>query len=108
MKKRIVLFVASVLMLASCRGASTSSNDAPSSSVSSSEISSSVAFERKTYSNPIRFYRQDGSEYFVAAADPHVIYGNDGYYYLYITNANCEMGDKGILFDRGPISEVRI
>lgn len=110
-KKFFLLFVSS-LLLASCNvkvssssnveDFSSSHNDGGGSS-SSSSSSSSIEYERKTYKNPIKFYRQDGSEYFVAAADPDVIYGNDGYYYLYITNASCEMGDKAITFDRGPI-----
>ncbi len=56
------------------------------------------------YTNPLRFYKQDGSEYHVTVADPD-IYRDDetGYFYMYCTNTQCEMGDKGMQYDRGPI-----
>ena len=61
-------------------------------------------YTTETYSNPLRFYKQDGSEYFVTVADPD-IYRDDesGYFYMYCTNTQCEMGDKGMMYDRGPI-----
>lgn len=61
-------------------------------------------YTREEYGNPLRFYKQDGSQYFVTAADPD-IYRDDesGYFYMYCTNTNCEMGDKGMQYDRGPI-----
>ena len=56
------------------------------------------------YSNPLKFYKQDGNEYHVTVADPD-IYRDDetGYFYMYCTNTYCEMGDKGMQYDRGPI-----
>ena len=56
------------------------------------------------YANPLKFYKQDGSEYFVTVADPDILRDDEsGYFYMYCTNTQCEMGDKGILYDRGPI-----
>lgn len=56
------------------------------------------------YSNPLKFYTQDGNEYHVTVADPD-IYRDDetGYFYMYCTNTYCEMGDLGMQYDRGPI-----
>lgn len=115
MKKTFFMILTSLVALSSCSISPSSSLPASSESsvseekpVSQEESSvSSIEYVRKTYSNPIHFYRLDGSEYFVAAADPEVIYGEDGYWYLYITNASCEMGEKGIMFDRGPIFRSR-
>lgn len=61
-------------------------------------------YTNEVYQNPLRFHKQDGSEYSVAVADPD-IYRDDesGYFYLYCTNTQCEMGDKGMMYDRGPI-----
>ncbi|MGN1040865.1 MAG: family 43 glycosylhydrolase, partial [Candidatus Fimimonas sp.] len=61
-------------------------------------------YTNETYQNPLRFHKQDGSEYYVAVADPD-IYRDDesGYFYMYCTNTQCEMGDKGMMYDRGPI-----
>jgi arabinan endo-1,5-alpha-L-arabinosidase len=118
MKKTACLLLLPAFFLLSCQSSASSvslnpsitpvSSEASSSSISSlaSESSSSestVTYASHPYENPIHFYRQDGTEYFVAAADPDCIYGDDGYYYLYITNATVEMGSKGLLFDRGPI-----
>lgn len=58
---------------------------------------------RYEYSNPLKIVKQDGTEYFVTTADPDLIMGDDGYFYLYPTNCECEMGSKGMTFDRGPI-----
>lgn len=55
------------------------------------------------YTNPLKIRKADGTEYFVTTADPDIIYGDDGYYYLYPTNCECEMGESGMMFDRGPI-----
>lgn len=71
------------------------------------EESKEVHYIQKDYQNPLKFYKQDGSEYFVGAADPDVIKGDDGYYYLYCTNTYCEMGDKGMQYDRGPIFQSK-
>ncbi len=61
-------------------------------------------YKNEYYQNPLKFYKQDGSEYFVVVADPDIIRDDEsGYFYMYCTNTQCEMGDKGVMFDRGPI-----
>lgn len=61
-------------------------------------------YTNKIYQNPLKFYKQDGSEYFVTVADPDILRDDEsGYFYMYCTNTQCEMGDKGIMYDRGPI-----
>lgn len=62
-----------------------------------------VEYERGKYTNPLKFYKQDGTEYFVSSCDPDIILGDDGYYYMYPTNCEVEMGDKGMMTDKGPI-----
>ena len=59
------------------------------------------------YQNPLNFYKQDGSKYFVTAADPDVLKADDGYFYMYCTNTYCEMGNKGMQYDRGPIFQSK-
>lgn len=61
-----------------------------------------VEYTRTRFSNPLKIVKQDGTQYFVTTADPDIIY-DDGYFYMYPTNCECEMGDKGMTFDRGPI-----
>jgi arabinan endo-1,5-alpha-L-arabinosidase len=60
-------------------------------------------YVRTTYQNHLKFYTMDGNEYFVDAADPDVLKADDGYFYMYCTNTYCEMGKKGMAYDRGPI-----
>ena len=67
------------------------------------EVPAPVEYTRSRYSNPLKILRADGTEYFVTTADPDILYGDDGYYYMYPTNCECEMGDKGMTFDRGPV-----
>ncbi|MDE6401723.1 MAG: family 43 glycosylhydrolase [Clostridiales bacterium] len=62
-----------------------------------------VEYEQNNYTNPLKILKQDGTEYFVTTADPDIILGDDGYFYMYPTNCQCEMGNKGMMFDRGPI-----
>lgn len=63
------------------------SSSAPESSIpSESSSSEEPVYENVNYQNPLRFHKQDGSEYFVTCADPDVIYGDDGYWYMYCTN----------------------
>lgn len=62
-----------------------------------------VQYGREIYQNPCVIRKQDGTPYFVTTADPDIIRGEDGYFYMYPTNAECEVGDRGITFDRGPI-----
>lgn len=59
--------------------------------------------ERVNYANPLKILDSEGREYFVTTADPDIIMGDDGYFYMYPTNCECEMGAKGKRFDRGPI-----
>lgn len=79
------------------------SDSVPSASESQGQSSSSRQIIEKPYSNPLHFYKMDGTEYFVPTADPDILEGDDGYFYLYCTNCNCEMGAIGMGFDRGPI-----
>ena len=57
-----------------------------------------------TYENPVKFYKRDGSEYRVYCADPDILRcDEDGYFYMYCTNTDCEMGEVGMMYDLGPI-----
>lgn len=61
-------------------------------------------YKKVSYSNPLNFYKQDGSKYNVYCADPDILRcDEDGYFYMYCTNTDVEMGSKGISYDRGPI-----
>ena len=97
MKKKILLLP--LLIFSSC------------SSINTSQLSTSseskVNYINKTYQNPLNFYKQDGSKYFVTAADPDVLKADDGYFYMYCTNTYCEMGNKGMQYDRGPIFQSK-
>lgn len=65
-------------------------------------------YTREKYNNPLNFYKKDGSKYIIHIADPDVIYAEeDNYYYMYCTNTDVEMGDKGMMWDRGPIFRSR-
>lgn len=59
------------------------------------------------YSNPIEIIQNDGSTRFTTVSDPYCIRGDDGFYYLYSTNCNCERGDRGWGFDYLPIFKSR-
>ena len=103
MKKPLLLLLLP-LLLTGCQFAGDSGSSSESTGTGEqTSTSSEPTYVRGTYSNPMRFHKQDGSEYFVTVADPDVIEGDDGYYYLYCTNTYCEMGDKGVAYDRGPI-----
>lgn len=97
MKKKILLLP--LLIFSSCSSINTSQI------FTSSE--SRVNYINKTYQNPLNFYKQDGSKYFVTAADPDVLKADDGYFYMYCTNTYCEMGNKGMQYDRGPIFQSK-
>lgn len=97
MKKKILLLP--LLIFSSCSSINTSQI------FTSSE--SRVNYINKTYQNPLNFYKQDGSKYFVNAADPDVLKADDGYFYMYCTNTYCEMGNKGMQYDRGPIFQSK-
>ncbi|MDR0832444.1 MAG: family 43 glycosylhydrolase [Bacillales bacterium] len=96
MKAKLLLVV---FLLVSCTVESSSSQK-ESSFVSSSET---AELEQKTFTNPMHIIQEDGNELFVTIADPELLAGDDGYYYMYPTNAECEMGNKGVMFDLGPI-----
>lgn len=97
MKKKILLLP--LLIFSSCSSINTSQI------FTSSE--SRVNYINKTYQNPLNFYKQDGSKYFVTAADPDILKADDGYFYMYCTNTYCEMGNKGMQYDRGPIFQSK-
>ncbi len=100
-KKILVLFI--VFILAFTWGCAPSGGNA-SESKDKDDPTPEREYTVGTYTNPLHFYKQDGSEYFVGVADPD-IYRDDesGYFYMYCTNTQCEMGDKGMMYDRGPI-----
>ena len=105
MKSNLVnyLFV-SILLCSSCsknsshKGELSSSNDLYLTNSFNEE-----EFERIEYTNPCKIVNENGEEYFASLADPDIILGDDGYYYLYPTNTVVEKGNRGKLFDRGPI-----
>lgn len=103
MKAKICALFSLLFLLGSCI------ENPPSDKQTSSEkpTATETNYIRKTYQNPLKFYKQDGSEYFVTCADPDVIKGEDGYFYMYCTNTYCEMGDKGMQYDRGPIFQSK-
>lgn len=102
-KRSLLLGLITLFTLMSCNV--TSSSDSTSIEDSSSEIVSSeeIEYQRVNYTNPLRILKKDGTPYFVPIADPDIIRGDDGYFYMYPTNCEVEMGDKGMQFDLGPI-----
>ncbi len=102
MKKLASIFMLiSVLSLSSCQ--SSNKND-----VGNDSNITKKEYIREKYSNPLNFYKVDGSKYDVYCADPDVIRcDEDNYYYMYCTNTDCEMGEKGIMYDRSPIFRSR-
>lgn len=104
-KRKVILTLVVLFALASCGG---NINSSVETSVSSSDSSldsttSEVEYQRVKYTNPLRTLKQDGTPYFVPIADPDIIRGDDGYFYMYPTNAEVEKGDRGMQFDLGPI-----
>ena len=104
MKKKFVLVVLVITILAvGCYPAVTPPDKDPDDTVTPIEPIERE-YTNKHYQNPLKFYKQDGSEYFVTVADPDILRDDEsGYFYMYCTNTQCEMGDKGIMYDRGPI-----
>lgn len=97
-----VLLIALIAALFGCCGVLPSDTSETTSSLGTS--SSNWQYETGSYENPVRFYKQDGSEYSVYCADPDILRcDEDGYFYMYCTNTECEMGDMGIAYDLGPI-----
>ncbi|MCH3977225.1 MAG: hypothetical protein LKE36_06555 [Bacilli bacterium] len=74
----------SVLVLTSCGLTSSSQSESQSDSKSTSvtsDVSTSIdenTYSRTLYQNPLKTVDENGNEYFVAIADPDVIYGEDG------------------------------
>ncbi len=106
MKKGILLSLI-VPILISCQGQTSALKPSSTGTTSDTQETNELHYIQKEYQNPLKFYKQDGSEYFVGVADPDVIKGDDGYYYLYCTNTYCEMGSKGMQYDRGPIFQSK-
>ena len=101
-KVALITFFALIFSLSSCSNGNNNKTDNGNTNVSKKE------YTREKYSNPLNFYKQDGSKYYVYCADPDVIRcDEDNYYYMYCTNTDCEMGDKGIMYDRSPIFRSR-
>lgn len=102
-KALVLLLIAAAMLLTSCR-AEPPAETGTTETASETETQATRKYTVGTYENPLRFYKQDGSEYFVTCADPD-IYRDDetGYFYMYCTNTYCEMGDRGMQYDRGPI-----
>jgi arabinan endo-1,5-alpha-L-arabinosidase len=94
MKKQLLLVP---FLLISC------TNSSVSTIIYHSSNNETIELERKTFTNPMHIIKQDGSEIFVTIADPTILASDDGYYYLYPTNAETEVGNKGVMFDLGPI-----
>lgn len=60
-------------------------------------------YYRAMYNNPLHIYDNNGDKYFVPIADPDVIYGEDGFWYMYPTNAPVKNNEGVDIFDYGPI-----
>ncbi len=102
MKKRFlaVLLLLPVFCITGCFGSGDNGGD---DGENGGNNPAPVEYTRSRFSNPLKILKQDGTEYFVTTADPDIILADDGYFYMYPTNCECEMGDKGMTFDRGPI-----
>lgn len=103
----------SVLVLTSCGLTSSSQSESQSDSKSTSvtsDVSTSIdenTYSRTLYQNPLKTVDENGNEYFVAIADPDVIYGEDGYWYLYPTNTPVRDNEGNQFFDLGPIFQSK-
>lgn len=102
MKKYFFLFTL-IGLLSGCVSSDAFSSTSESSIETSNSSSSEPTYQSVPYTNPARIIQLDGSERFVTIADPDVLVGEDGYFYLYPTNLECEMGELGVMFDLGPI-----
>ncbi len=102
--KRICLLLLSLLLcLSGCVQAPPESTRAPATSIPK-DTTPDFTYTVGEYENPLRFYKQDGNEYHVTVADPDIFRDDEtGYFYMYCTNTYCEMGNKGMAYDRGPI-----
>ncbi len=103
MKKVFVMLLCLMLCFSGCANVSTG-NSTPPTTASSDAVVTDFPLTTVEYENPLRFYKQDGNEYHVTVADPDIFRDDEtGYFYMYCTNTYCEMGDKGMAYDRGPI-----
>lgn len=104
MNKKLVLSTILISLLSGCSSSllSSSTSEEPS-SIEDNPSSGEFTYTSKKYTNPARIIQLDGSERFVTIADPDILVGEDGYFYLYPTNLECEMGELGVMFDLGPI-----
>jgi len=104
MKKRILVIFVTIVLIFSWACSPGAGNFSTGGGKIDDEPPVQREYTKVTYKNPLRFYKQDGSEYFVTVADPDILRDDDsGYFYMYCTNTQCEMGDKGMMYDRGPV-----
>lgn len=103
MNHKLFLSLAIIGLLSGCVSSTESSSSSDTSLLSSAAPSSEFELTTKRYTNPARIIQLDGSERFVTIADPDIHVGEDGYFYMYPTNLECEMGELGVMFDLGPI-----
>jgi Beta-xylosidase len=94
-KERTVLLFVLGLVLSSC-------GESP---VLSSSIvsSSSQTLTSSFYQNSLLLTAADGTTSPLLGADPDVIEGKDGYYYLYTSQQYVVVGNRGKMLDRSPI-----
>ena len=104
--KKIVAISTLIFSLCSC-GSNTSINSdiTSSNSVEESTTSTSVETKRTTYSNLVNIYDAFGNNQNMKTivADPSIIRGDDGTYYLYCTETYLFRGERGYGKDKGPI-----
>ena len=97
------------LSLTGCTTGPSSTTPASDSTLISSTSSSSANEDpgdvNNSYSNPVKFYREDGTTEFVGVADPFCLRADNGLYYLYCTQLDCTRGEYGYGLDYSPIFE---
>lgn len=112
MKKKSLFLILPFLLLSSCIDVNTKIPDNPviddenndDEEKTDNEEKKERKYKREYYENPFTFYKKDGFPYQVYCADPDIIRDDEeGCFYMYCTNTDCEMGDKGYMYDRGPI-----
>lgn len=94
--ERTVLLVVLGLFLSSC-------GESPVLSSSFVSASSSPALTSSSYQNSLLLTAADGTTSPLLGADPDVIEGKDGYYYLYTSQQYVVVGSRGKMLDRSPI-----
>jgi len=104
---KILRIAAVASLLIACSPGESSTSEIISEAPSTSEPTSQVELARTMYENPLAILDEQGNQYFVPIADPDVVYGEDGYWYMYPTNAPV-LDKEGIqFFDYGPIFQSR-